>query len=348
MDLSSIRAVVVDDSQLSLSIIEAMAESIGLNVKSFDHPVDALKYIEANPVDMVLTDFIMPEMNGIALVKEVRKIYEDIPIIMITVIDNDQALKNEALISGATDFLTKPFDESELRARTTNLASLRQFQNELKARDEYLQDEIGKATQGIRDRENETLQVIGRIAEMREAQSSNHTVRTGHYSKLITKGLGMDDKDQGLVFFSAQLHDVGKIGIPESILLKPAKLTTVEYEIIKNHTTIGYDILKDAESLYLKVAAIIAVSHHERFDGTGYPYGLSGKDIPVWGRIMGVADVFDVLTSRRPYKEPWSVEDSVKLILSERGTQFDPDVVDAFMSSIDEVKAVCTGLADNS
>jgi response regulator RpfG family c-di-GMP phosphodiesterase len=347
MDLTSIRTVIIDNHKLSLSTIEAMAEGIGLNVKTFDNPVDALRYIETNPVDMVLTDFIMPEMNGITLVKEIRKIYEHIPIIMITAIDDDQTLKNEALLSGATDFLTKPFDEAELRARTTNLACLRQFQKELEARDERNEAEIKKALQEIRNRENETLQVIGRIAEMRESERGNHTLRTGHYAKLITRSLGMDEKDQELIFFSSQLHDVGKIGIPENIMLKPEKLTTVEFQIIKNHTTIGYDMLKDVDNLYLKIAAIIAVSHHERFDGTGYPYHLSGKDIPLWGRIMAVADVFDVLTSRRPYKEPWSLEDATDALLSARGTQFDPDIIDAFMSSIDEVKAICTGLADN-
>lgn len=347
MDLENIKTVVIDDSELSLSMIGELAKGIGLDVTAFLNPLEALEYIRENRVDMVLTDFVMPQMDGITLIKEVRAICEDVPIIMITAAGNNQALKNEALLSGATDFLSKPFDEVELRARTANLALLRQSQQELKARDEYLELEIDRAVLEMGRRERETLQVIGRIAEMRDSESGNHTSRVGHYARLIARGLGMDDKDCELVFYSSQLHDVGKIGVSDNILLKPGKLTTVEFEIVKNHTTLGYDILKDSESLFLKVAAIIAVSHHEKFNGSGYPYQLAENDIPLWGRIVAVADVFDVLTSRRPYKEPWSLEEAVGMLEEGKGVHFDPEIIDAFLKARDEVDKIHSDMSDN-
>lgn len=346
MNLGDMRVVVIDDSQLSLDLIDGMARRIGMKTALFLSPLEALDYIKNNPVDMVFTDFVMPGMDGVMLVREIRRIHSYIPIIMITAVDDNASLRLKALESGATDFLTKPFNVPEFTARAVNLASLRTFQVMQKARGDRLEDEVEKATGEILKREHETLLILGKAAEFRDHETGNHTVRMGHYARILARGMGLDERMQDMVFHAAPLHDIGKIGISDTILLKPGQLTGVEFEMVKTHTTIGHDILKGSSSHYLEAASLIAVTHHEKYDGTGYPHGLAGEDIPAMGRLSAVADVFDVLTSKRPYKEPWSFEDAVQFIQESKGTHFDPGVVGIFMEKIEEVRTVYSPLSD--
>ncbi|MFO0752534.1 MAG: response regulator [Thermodesulfovibrionales bacterium] len=346
MNLDDMRAVVIDDSQLSLDLIGGMALRIGLKAALFLNPLEALDYIRKNPVDLVFTDFVMPGMDGVALTREIRRIHSDIPIVMITAVDDDVSLRIRALESGATDFLTKPFNAPEFTARAMNLASLRSFQVMQKARGDLLEREVAKATGEIVKREHETLLVLGKAAEFRDHETGNHTVRMGHYARVLARGMGLAEGIQNMIFHAAPLHDVGKIGISDSILLKPGKLTCAEFEILKTHTTIGYNILRGSSSPYLEAASVIAATHHEKYDGTGYPSGLAGEAIPVEGRISAVADVFDVLTSKRPYKEPWSLDDAVRLVQECKGSHFDPKVVGTLIEQQEEIQAVYSHFSD--
>lgn len=189
-------------------------------------------------------------------------------------------------------------------------------------------------------RENETLNVLGKASDYNDPETGAHIARVSNYSLLISKSFGQSEVMQDLLYNSAPLHDIGKLGIPDSILLKPGKLTSEEFDIIKTHTTIGYEILANPSSKYLKAGAVIALSHHEKYDGTGYPKGLKGDEIPIFGRIVSIADVFDALTTKRPYKKPWPLERALDLIREERGRHFDPDFVDFFIENIIKIKQI--------
>jgi response regulator RpfG family c-di-GMP phosphodiesterase len=201
---------------------------------------------------------------------------------------------------------------------------------------EYALQEM-TARRQVSAREYETLRVLGRSAEYRDPETGAHIVRVGLYSRLIAQALGEDEASQELIYYASPLHDIGKLGIPDSILLKPGRLTKEEFDVMKTHTRIAYDILKEADSGFLRAGAVIALSHHERYDGGGYPNGLSGQEIPLYGRIVGLVDVFDALTSNRPYKEAWPLEKAVDLLISGKGTQFDPDVAEQFVTNLEEV-----------
>jgi response regulator RpfG family c-di-GMP phosphodiesterase len=196
-------------------------------------------------------------------------------------------------------------------------------------------------------REYETLTVLGKAAEYKDPETGNHIMRVGLLSRLLAKSEGEDEQSQNLIYYASPLHDIGKLGISDRILLKPGKLTDEEFEIIKTHTQIAYEILKDTQSHFLQAGATIALTHHEKYDGTGYPHALKGNDIPLYGRIVGLVDVFDALTSKRPYKEPWPIEKAVDLIKSEKNNHFDPIIVDLFIEHIDEVKTIYETHKDN-
>ncbi|MFP4180002.1 MAG: HD domain-containing phosphohydrolase [Spirochaetaceae bacterium] len=335
-----LQALSIDDEQLNLILIEEMAQKLGLEITSFTEPLKALEYLKENPVDLIFTDYMMPAMDGVAFIEEARKVYSDIPIIMITAVNSDNELKLRALKTGATDFLNKPLNLPEFRARVQNLRRLRESQLLYKNWADMLREEVAKATEEISQREYETLIVLGNAAEYKDTETGEHTQRVAHYSRLIAEAVTDDADFHEQIFRASPLHDIGKIGIPDTILLKPAKLSEEEFGIIKTHTNKGYEIISNTQSLYLKRGAEIAISHHEKWNGTGYPYGLKGKDIPLSGRIVAVVDVFDALTSRRPYKEPWSFGDAVELIKKEREQHFAPDAVDAFFSQLTAIKEV--------
>ncbi len=337
---SEISAVSVDDEEYNLLLIESMAQEVGMRVKSFTDPTKALEYIRINSTDMVFVDYMMPEMNGVELIKKIRQYYRDIPVIMITFIENNEELKLEALESGATEFLNKPVNVAEFKARITNLTQLRRAQILLRDRAVHLEEEVRRATFQIMEREHETLQTLGKAAEYKDPETSTHIMRVAHYARLIARSLGESEDAQDLIFNAAPLHDIGKIGIPDYILFKEGPLSKEEWDIMQTHTTIGYNILKNAKSTYLAHGAVIALSHHEMYDGTGYPLGLKGDDIHLFGRIVAVADVFDALISRRPYKVAFPLEMSIGLLVKERGSHLDPKIVDLFLDNLDEIKHI--------
>jgi len=334
------KGVIVDDEKINLMIIQKMANQVGLDVECFENPLEALDYINNNEIDLVMVDYQMPEMNGVDFIKNLRKISLEIPIVMITIISDNEQLKLEALEAGATEFLNKPLAEAEFKARITNLMTLREAQVLLKDRAALLEREVKTATKEIVDREFETLQVLGNAAEFKDPETSDHIKRVASYCRMLAKLLGEDEKMQELMFYASPLHDVGKIGIPDSILLKEGKLAPDEWEMMKTHTDKGCRILLNTKSQYMQAGATIALTHHEKYNGTGYPKGLKGDEIPLIGRITAVADVFDALTTRRPYKKPWSLEKAFMLLEDEKGKHFDPRIVDLFLKNLGEVKDV--------
>src|SRR5215468_6126552 len=335
--------VIIDDLFSSRLLIAEIVRQIDpkLNLELFDAPSRALEYARQNRVDMVLTDYKLPEFDGVQLVRQIRGLAHcvDIPIVVITVVD-DRQVRYNALESGATDFLIKPLDEHETRARCANLLELRRHKIVLSDQARVLQYQVDKSIAEIHERELETLSKLAKAGEFRDRTTGNHLLRMARYSHLIGNNLGLAPEAVHVLQVSAPMHDIGKIGIPDAILLKKGPLTAEEDAIMKTHPRIGYDILKGSPSKYLSMGALIALGHHEKFDGSGYPNGLHGEDIPIVARIVAVADVFDALVSKRPYKHAWSVEEGLAYLESQKGKHFDPRCVEAFMAGEEKVREI--------
>lgn len=340
------KLVSIDDNENNLMLIEALCQEAQLDVKSFLDPLEALMYCLSNPIDMILIDYMMPELNGLEFIKEFRGSNTDVPIVMITAAGSDEAVHAEAFKLGANDFLSKPVNGVLFKARVFNLLNLYENKMLLKDRAKHLEAEVKAATDELVQREHETLQILGKVSEYKDPETANHIARVAHYSKLLAKEYGLAEEEQELIFFASPFHDMGKVGIKDAILLKPGKLDEDEFEIMKTHATLGYEMLKDSKSKFLKCGAMIALSHHEKYNGKGYPSGLQGEDINIYGRITAVADVFDALTSTRPYKKAWTFDEAVEFLLQESGVHFDPKLVNIFISNIEEVKKIFNSFSE--
>jgi putative two-component system response regulator len=333
------RVLIVDDAEINLILFEALIKRMGNSEPiKFSDSLKALAWAKVNEVDLMIVDYMMPELNGMDFIQEVRATpgRQDVPILMITANDQKQ-VRYRALDAGATDFLTKPVDKIEFMARANNMLQLGASRKVLADRAAWLADEVRKATYEITQRERETVIRLSKAAEYRDPETGAHILRMAHYSELIAKGMALPQDDQELLLQAAPLHDIGKVGIADNILLKPGRLTPEEFSYMKQHAVFGYEILKGSESKVLQAGAAIALGHHEKFDGSGYPNGLVGENIPTFSRIVAVADVFDALTSERPYKKAWSLERACEHIQAGAGTHFDPLCVATFFSKWDEV-----------
>jgi two-component system, response regulator RpfG len=341
--------VIVDDLFSSRLLLAEIIRQIDgkLNLELFDTPSRALEFARHNRVDMLLTDYKLPEFDGIELVKQTRGLTHcvDVPIVVITVVD-DRRVRYNALEAGATDFLIKPLDEHETRARCANLLELRRHKIVLSDQARVLQYQVDKSVAEIHERELETLSKLAKAGEFRDRTTGNHLMRMAKYSGVIGHHLGLGSETVHVLEVAAPMHDIGKIGIPDSVLLKEGPLTASEQETMRAHPRIGYDILKGSPSKYLSMGAIIALGHHEKFDGTGYPNGLHGEDIPIVARVVAVADVFDALVSERPYKHAWPVEEGIEFLRAQRAKHFDPKCVDAFLADRSRIDAIYTQFAD--
>ena len=335
--------VIVDDAPIIVALLKKLVSNLeGCRPVPFLRAAEGLAWCAANDPDLVIVDYMMPEMDGIEFSRRFRALpgKADTPLLMVTAAGDDRELKNRALDLGINDFLNKPFDQIELQARARNMLALRMSQKKLASRALLLADEVAKATSEIAAREQETLLCLGRAAEHRDPETHEHIIRMSNYSRLVAKQLGMSSDECDLLLLASPLHDIGKIGTPDHILLKPGKLTVEEFEIMKLHTVIGEKILSNSLSPILRMGAEIAISHHEKFDGSGYPYGLEAEAISIYGRIVAVADVFDALTSARPYKTAWEDERACQLLRDGSGAHFDPDCVAAFFGAFAEVLEV--------
>ena len=341
--------MVVDDQSTGRAILEQVVRSLDerVVVEGFARPVDAVVWAARHVADLVLVDYMMPDMDGIELVGRLRSLpgYEHVPIVMVTG-QEDKKVRYAALDAGITDFLTKPVDARECLARCRNLLTLRRQQLALEDKRRLLEGMVDEATREIREREKETLLRLARAGEFRDEETGYHLIRMARYSRLIANAIGLERDEAESIELAAPLHDIGKIGIPDGILLKPARLDEPEWSTMQRHPVIGHEILKGSASKYVRMGALIALGHHERYDGKGYPNGLEGDHIPLCARIVAVAYVYDALTSARPYKKEWKPADALEYIRVQRGKHFDPRLADAFLGMSERVLEVQRDLQD--
>jgi len=338
-DVSSANILVIDDEEINLEIIEELLTDNGFsNISLFSDPEAALESYRQSPPDLVLLDINMPVLSGFDVLQQFKEINHPLPppVIVVTA-SADRKTRLQALKVGARDFLSKPFDDDEVLMRVSNLLEMHLAHKENLHYSNTLEEAVLQRTRDLSETQNEMIERLGLAAEYRDNETAAHTIRVGHYSKHIAQALGMSDKESEQLRLAAPMHDMGKIGIPDSILLKPGKLDDAEWAVMQSHSEIGYDILKNSKSLVLKNAGIIALTHHEKWNGNGYPSGLKGDEIHLFGRIVAVADVFDALSMSRPYKAAWPIKKAVQLINDESGKHFDPSVVTAFNQVLDEL-----------
>ncbi|HXH44081.1 MAG TPA: HD domain-containing phosphohydrolase [Bradyrhizobium sp.] len=339
------QALLVDDSRSVLNFLKRHIEAEGLvEVTALLDPVAALACARERVFDLVLVDYEMPHMDGISFIRSFRELpgCADIPIAMITSHQTDD-LKMEALQAGATDFLPKQRQSLEMTVRLRNLVQLGAAVRKLNDRAAHLASDVAAATRKLGEREEEIILRLALAVEYRDNDTGEHTLRVAKYSRVIAEQLGLPSRLCRDIYLAAPLHDVGKVAIPDNILLKPGKLTDEEMAVIRTHATIGERILADSSCELIRLGAQIAAGHHERWDGAGYPNGLKADEIPVAARVVAVADVFDALTTRRPYKEPMPLEAARSYLAENAGRQFDPACVAAFLSHWDEVVEIAGG-----
>lgn len=338
-----LNVVILDDQSTSIKIMEKLIAHVDTEaaLHSFTDPVTALEWAKHNACDLVFTDLRMPVMSGIEFTRWFRKLpaCEDVPLVMVTIVE-DRKARYSALDAGATDFLTKPLDHVEFKVRCRNLLKMREQQKIIKDRSQWLEQRVAEAVRSIEQREHDSLLHLAKAGEYRDPCTGGHVQRMARYCRLIADALELPEDFRRVIELAAPLHDIGKIGIPDSVLLKPGPLTSDERRIMNTHVEIGYNILKDSPSKYLQFGAIVALRHHEKMDGSGYPGGLRGEEIPLEARIAAIADVFDALLSPRPYKPAWTVEGALDFICANTGSHFDPECVKAFFKAQDEILAV--------
>lgn len=341
------KILVVDDEATNLRSLEAMLRPLGYQVILAGDGEEALAKVRETPPDVILLDTRMPKMDGFEVARRLKgaEASQTIPVVMMTAL-NEIAERLKALAAGVDDFLTKPVDATELQTRVNSLLKVkayndhqRHYPGEVEAEVTRRTQNLTKALEKIKVASLDTVYRLSRAAEYKDEDTGAHVERMSHYSSAIARKMGLDDDFVENILWAAPMHDVGKIGIPDHVLRKPGKLDADEWAIMKQHTTIGAEILKDASADFIIMAAAIALNHHEKWDGSGYPQGLKGTDIPLAGRIVALADVFDALTSERPYKDPFPLKKAFAIIKEGRGSHFDPELVNAFLAIEDEIKA---------
>ena len=344
MNINGMKILSIDDNIKDLSIIEDYAGTLSLEIDSFQDPKKALLSTESIEYDVVVVNHKIPQLNGLDFIKTFRINNSDTPVIMLS---DDVTLQEKALRLGAHDFLSKPVNALLFQARIFNALKLKKAQALLKDETLLFKNEIQEAKTAVEENEQEALYILGKAVEYKDRKTGAHTQRVAHYCQVLAKAAGLNEKVQDVVFHASQLHDLGNVGISDDILLKEGKLDEDEYAVMKTHARIGYDMLKYSQSGYLKAAAVICYSHHERYDGSGYPIGLSGETIPILGRIVAIADVFDALTQERPYKKAWTVEDACQLLIEEKEKHFDPNLVDLFIENMNQIKSIQNQFMDD-
>ena len=339
---------IIEDTPVNLLVMQSLVKRLGdHDCPVFSDPEFGLGWCLENEPDLIIVDYMMPELDGLEFIRRCRAhpALRDRPILMVTAAVEKEILY-AALEAGATDFLTKPIDRNEFLPRVRNMLQLRAAMAASAHRAEELAEAVRQATQEVHLRERETIMRLARAAEFRDPDTGAHILRMANYSALIARHMGLPDEAVDHLLSAAPMHDVGKLGTPDHILLKPGRLSPAEMEVMRRHAQIGYEILRNSDSPMLQMAADIALSHHEKYDGSGYPHGKAGDGIPLTGRIAAVADVFDALTSDRPYKAAWPIEQARDHLLAGRGHHFDPVCVDLFLADWDGILEIRSTYCD--
>jgi putative two-component system response regulator len=357
---TSPKIMVIDDEPINVKVVQKYLQKLGYTrLASCYDSMAAMEAIAAHNPDLLILDIMMPGVSGIEILQTLKsqEKYQHLPVIVLTA-TGDRETRVKALELGASDFLNKPVDPCDLAPRVRNALALKLHQDHLNNYIGELTCLVDQRTQELDQARREVFNCLARAAEFRDDDTGNHVMRVGKYAGIIARGLGWHPFNIMELEMAAQLHDIGKIGVPDSILHKPGKLDPQEFDIMKNHpgygrrilddiivnpgdkeqahSQVGSKILEPAQSPVLQMACRIALTHHERWDGTGYPLGLKGEDIPIEGRITALADVFDALSSKRPYKEAFPLAKCFQIMQEGRGTHFDPQLIDIFMAS-DEI-----------
>lgn len=372
VDVAAARIMIVDDEPVNFKVVCKYLKEAGYReFTTTSHSPDAIAMVQERAPDVLLLDLMMPEVSGLQILHSLHADpqFAALPVIVLTA-TSDRQMKRAALELGATDFLCKPVDPIDLVPRVRNALAVKAHQDHLKNYAMELEREVRGRTSELEASRLEVIHCLGRAAEFRDNETGRHVIRVGRYVGVIADELGMDEKTVALLEHAAPLHDMGKIGIPDSVLLKPGRLNPEEFEIMRQHTEYGRKIVSTAErddwtslachtalgsafigrteSPVLKMAASIASTHHEKWDGSGYPLGLSGEEIPIEGRLTAVADVFDALSSKRPYKPAFPAEKCFRIMEDERGKHFDPRVLDAFLARREDVLGIMADLPDET
>ena len=339
------KILIADDDPVLLKYLSTVLEKYDYQYTTATNGIEAIEKVKAYSPDLMLLDVMMPEMDGLEVCKKLKDDprTRHIPIILITG-STDRELRIKGLSVGANDFLTKPIDRPELIARIRNLLRIKEFEDFLSNHNELLKREVEEKIRQIREGYIDTIIRLTTVAEYKDEETAAHIRRVGHYCQQMAKHLGWSEEDQETILYASPMHDIGKVGIPLEILLKSTKLTAEEFALVKTHTLIGADILHDSKSKYLQMAETIALTHHERWDGTGYPRGLKKEEIPMAGRIMNIVDQYDALRGRRPYKSSLDHEVAVKIIVEGDGRtspeHFDPNLRKAFVELVPVFKDI--------
>ena len=348
--------LVVDDQQQNIDLLEAYLVPQGYEVASAASGEEALRKVSENPVDLILLDVMMPGMDGFEVTRRVRQdpLHRTLPIILVTALRETED-RVKGIEAGCDDFLSKPVDRVELLARVRSLLKVKayndllsNYRTELEAEVNQRTAELKQALEKIKSASLETIYRLSMASEYKSDDTGAHIKRMSLYSAAIARKMGLDEKTVETILYAAPMNDLGKIGIPDAILMKPSKLDGMEWEIMKLHTVIGAKILAGSDAEFIRMGEIIALSHHEKWDGSGYPNRLKGTDIHVAARVAAVADVFDALTSARPYRKPFPTTEALAIIREGSESYFDPDAVAAFFAVQDEILAIKKQSSDGS
>ena len=363
-DFTQAHILIVDDKKANVVILENLLKHAGIKkISSTTDPRQVTPLIKQQEPDLILLDLTMPYLNGFEVMDELKQVLPTnsyLPVIVLTASEDPEA-RYRALSEGAMDFLNKPFDKIEVIKRAQNLLHTRFLHKKQQNYNVILEEAVQKRTnelaftnkalaksnQALEDANLEILSRLAKAAEYHDDDSEQHTFRVGQLSYFTTLQLGLSSSFADLILRAARLHDIGKISIPEKILLKPGKLVAEEWTIMRTHTTVGAEVLSGSDSPLIRMAETIALTHHECWNGNGYPNNLQGENIPIEGRIVAVADTYDALTHKRPYQQPWSQEQTIKFLLEEKNLSFDAKVVDAFLRANDELQKHKTFLVDS-
>ncbi len=349
IDLFQGKILIVDDEASNIAILMQMLQYGGyLQVFATQDPTETIPLCERHAIDLVLLDLNMPVLDGFAVMDAIKTSHlSKMPIILVLTGRDIQTYRQRALDSGARDYVTKPCDLDELLSRVRNLLEMKLLQNALQEQNARLEQLVEQRTWDLiktqRNLHNTRLQVVrrlGRAAEYRDNETGYHIIRMSQIAELLGRAAGLDNDECDLLLNASPMHDLGKIGIPDHILLKPGKLNSEEWNVMQTHVKIGADILAGDDSDLLAMARTIVLTHHEKWNGTGYPKGLAGEAIPLVGRISALADVFDALICERPYKQAWSAEEAVNYIQQQSGLHFDPSLVELFTQNLPKILAI--------
>ncbi len=341
--------LIIDDNQMNLEVVEATLDSAGYtHITGLSKPQNLAQLMQQERFDLVLLDINMPIMNGFAVLDLFTSDFtpEQCPPIIMLTAQHDVNSRVRALEAGASDYVVKPFNRTELLKRILIHLENWHLKRRLKQENQQLEQKVLLRTKALEAAQLEMIYRLGRAAEYRDNETGNHVKRVSLLAKRIAEQAGMPRDFCELIAIASPMHDIGKIGVSDTILLKPGKLTDEEFLIMQDHVKIGAEILENANSSLIQMAREIALTHHEKYNGKGYPHGLKGENIPISGRIVAIADVFDALTSKRPYKRAWRTEDAINLIIREKGEHFDPHLVDIFVTLVPELDRLFTGFRD--